>query len=160
MRRRNVLKSHPLTLNDVINYMKLLFLGFANFHLKPRLKMSEKYAILQLWPQKNIFPPRSTATPPILADAQFYKESFEVWIVVVHRCTKKILSKNGEKVDFIHEYSRIFENINIFLVILTVLSSCRVKVMIYPHHKKLTKFTEFSLSMAHYGLVYMPYFDP
>ena len=149
MRRRNVLKSHPLTLNDVINYMKLLFLGFANFHLKPRLKMSEKYAILQLWPQKNIFPPRSTATPPILADAEFHRESFEVWIVVVHRCTKTIWPKNGEKVDFIHEYSRIFEKTHhFFWTFLTVLSSCGVKIMIYTYPKKLTKFPEFSLNIA------------
>ena len=42
--------------------------------------MSKKYAILQLWLPKTIFAPHCTATPPILADAEFHKETFEVWI--------------------------------------------------------------------------------
>ena len=71
--------------------------------------MSKKYAILQLWLPKTIFAQRCTATPPILADAEFHKETFEVWIVVGPRCPKKLWSKNGGKYDFIHEYSRIFE---------------------------------------------------
>ena len=110
-RRRNVLKSHLRSWNGIFNNMKRSDWCFANFHSKPRSKISEKYSIFQLWSPKTIFAPRCTATPPIVPDAEFHKESFEVWIVVAQRCTKKLWPKNGQKIDFIHEYSKKFEKI-------------------------------------------------
>ena len=107
---RNALKSHSGTKLGIVNKLELLIWCFTNIHSKPQPKMSKKYTIFQLWPWKTVFPVRSRSTAPILDDAELYEESFEVWIVVVARCHKKFLSKNGEKVDFIHDYSKIFEN--------------------------------------------------
>ena len=117
---RNALKSHSGTKLGIVNKLELLIWCFTNIHSKPQPKMSKKYTILQLWPQKNIFPLRSTATPPILADAEFHKESFEVWIVVVHRCTKKYGQKTEKKSILfmnIQEYSKKF------IIFLNVLNS-------------------------------------
>ena len=74
--------------------------------------MSTKYRILRLLTLNFIFPLYSTVTNPILSDAEVHKESFEVWIKVVAPCRKKFCPKNGEKIDFIHEYSKIFEKIH------------------------------------------------
>ena len=101
---RNALKSHSGTKLGIVNKLELLIWCFTNIHSKPQPKMSKKYTILQLWPQKNIFPQRSTYTGR-------RRISKGIFWGINRRCSplqQKVMAKKRRQNRF---YSRIFMNI-------------------------------------------------
>ena len=149
VRRQNELKSHPPTLNYVINNRKLLLWCFANFHPKLRSKMGEKYPILTIWPLGCNISLSLSQWRPLPDDVEFNCASLELSFEAVQGCLILVMAEKRTKIRF---YSRIFKNIRknswYFWCLGWDLSSCGVEIMIVGHSRDLKKFTEFNLPIT------------